>query len=85
MDDTVTTETAKRYTKGMGQAVADRTINRKIIHHLKQPEIITIALPSHENLSLNEEVEIYCRSKGYLISHFETLKKGQITLHITAK
>ena len=30
---------AKRYTTGMGQAVADRTINRKVTHKLKQPEI----------------------------------------------
>lgn len=74
----------KRYTKGMGQAVADRTINRKVIHKLRQPEILTIKLHYHESTSLNEEVNIYCRSKGYIISHYETLEQD-IVLHITAK
>ena len=55
---------AKRYTKGMGQAVADRTINRKVIHKLRHPEILKIKLQYHENLSLNEEIEIYCRTNG---------------------
>jgi adenosylcobalamin-dependent ribonucleoside-triphosphate reductase len=76
----------------MGQAVADRTINRKVIHKLRQPEILTIKLQYHENTSLNEEVNIYCRSKGYIISHYETLEQDLelsstllIALHITAK
>lgn len=82
---------AKRYTKGMGQAVADRTINRKVTHKLKQPEILEIEFAYHDNLSLNEEVEIYCRNNGYIISHFESLSRNleknviNIALHITAK
>ena len=83
---------AKRYTKGMGQAVADRTINRKVIHKLRQPEIVKIKLQYHENTSLNEEVNIYCRSRGYIISHYETLEQDLklsstllIALHVTAK
>jgi hypothetical protein len=76
---------ARRYTKGMGQAVADRTINRKIIHKLRVPEILTIKLEPHKNLSLDEIVSLYCKSKGYLISHYETLDENQITLSITAK
>lgn len=83
---------AKRYSKGMGQAVADRTINRKVIHQLRRPEILVIKLQYHENVSLNDEVERYCRSKGYIISHHETLEQDQdlsktlsIALHIVAK
>lgn len=83
---------AKRYSKGMGQAVADRTINRKVTHKLKQPEILKIKLQYHENISLNDEVDIYCRSKGYIISHHETLEQDKdlsktltIALHIIAK
>ncbi|MDD4972902.1 MAG: hypothetical protein PHY93_01050 [Bacteriovorax sp.] len=83
---------AKRYTKGMGQAVADRTINRKVIHKLRQPEILSIKLQYHENIALNDEIDIYCRSRGYIISHYETLEQDQdlsktlsIALHIVAK
>ncbi|MDD4975781.1 MAG: hypothetical protein PHY93_15595 [Bacteriovorax sp.] len=76
---------ARKYTKGMGQAVADRTINRKIIHKLREPKILTIKLGPHQNLSLNEVVNLYCQSKGYIISHYEILDKNQITLHITAR
>lgn len=83
---------SRRYSKGMGQAVADRTINRKVIHKLKHPEILTIKLRYHENISLNDEIDIYCRTNGYLISHHETLdqdldnsKTVKIALHIIAK
>ncbi len=83
---------AKRYKPGMGQAVADRTINRKVIHKLRRPEVLIIKLKFHENKSLNDEIEIYCRSKGYIISHYETLDQDKdlvhtlkIALHIIAK
>lgn len=76
---------ARRYAKGIGQAVADRTINRKIIHKLRHPELLTIHLEQNENLSLNEEVELYCQKKGYVISHFDSLKKNEVTLHIVEK
>ena len=41
---------AKKYKSGMGQAVADRTINRKVIHKLRRPEILIIKLKYHETL-----------------------------------
>lgn len=83
---------AKRYTKGMGQAVADRTINRKVVHHLRVPEVKKIKIQYHENISLNDEVKLYCKHHGYIISHYETLEQDKdltktllIALHITAK
>ena len=83
---------AKKYKSGMGQAVADRTINRKVIHKLRRPEILIIKIKFHENKSLNDEIELYCRTRGYIISHYETLEKEldnihtlKIALHITAK
>ena len=92
LQSTLINTPAKRYKKGMGQAVADRTINRKVVHKLKYPEVLTIKLKYHENKSLNEEIEIYCRSKGYIISHHETLEQDKnfpntfnIALHIVAK
>lgn len=82
----------RKYSKGMGQAVADRTINRKVIHKLKHPEVLTIKLRYHENISLNDEIDIYCRANGYLISHHETLEQDlensktvKVALHIIAK
>lgn len=91
MDDSKSKEktTARRYAEGIGCAVADRTINRKITHQLKGPEQLTITLDIHENYSLNEEVERYCRTNGLIISHFEHLKmssnKDKVILHITGK
>ena len=83
---------AKKYKKGMGQAVADRTINRKVIHKLKHPEILKIKIKYHENKSLNDEIELFCRTKGFIISHHETLEADKdfphtlnIALHIVAK
>ncbi|MBY0415862.1 MAG: hypothetical protein K2Q18_16945, partial [Bdellovibrionales bacterium] len=93
--DTYATETytpAKHYTKGMGQAVADRTINRKIIHKLQRPQILKISLEINENLSLNEEIDIYCRNNGLIISHHEILDQDRensnslsVAIHIIAK
>ena len=83
---------ARRYTKGMGQAVADRTINRKVLHKLRHPEILKIKIQYHENISLNEEIDLYCKNKGYIISHYETLEQDKelnktltVALHIVAK
>ena len=80
---------AKRYTKGMGQAVADRTINRKTTHKLKKTEILPALLSINENNSINEEVDIYCRSKGFVISHYDVISQDlntvNINLHIIAK
>lgn len=67
--------TAKKYSKGMGQAVADRTINRKVTHWLKNTKVSVIKIQYHENISLNDEVDIYCRNKGLIISHYETLEQ----------
>lgn len=83
---------ARRYTKGMGQAVADRTINRKVLHKLRSPEVLKIKIQYHENISLNDEIDLYCKNKGYIISHYETLEQDKelnktltVALHIVAK
>lgn len=82
---------AKRYTKGMGQAVADRTINRKIIHKLKRPEILEIEIPSNDEKSLKEEIENFCITNGYEISNYEVVSnkteglKTTVQLTIVAK
>lgn len=83
---------AKRYSKGMGQAVADRTINRKVIHKLRKPEIQNITIKRNDKISLDDEVDSYCRNKGYTISHYENVYYEEInngtdkvTLHITEK
>jgi adenosylcobalamin-dependent ribonucleoside-triphosphate reductase len=75
----------RTYAKGIGQAVADRTINRVIIHKLKEPEKITIKIKHSQKLSLDEEVREYCRNRGYVISHYDSIKKNYVTIHITAK
>lgn len=59
---------ARKYAKGMGEAVANRTINRKIRRKLKTPEVKTITLPRRDDISLDKQLAEYCLSNGYVIS-----------------
>lgn len=64
---------ARKYAKGMGEAVANRTINRKIRRKLKTPELKTITLPRRDDISLDKQLAEYCLSNGYVIdSHLVT-------------
>lgn len=80
---------ARSYAVGMGQAVADRTINRKIKQKLLIPEILTIKFSVNKNISLNQEIQNYCSDKGIVISHFEINEENEnsclVSLHVTEK
>ena len=77
---------ARSYAKGIGDAVADRTINRKIavpvpLYH----EVIEI--PRRDDMALDQEVAAYCKLKGVVSENYDVLYGDdlivQIKLHIT--
>ena len=80
---------SKEYSKGMGQAVADRTINRKVFQKLKAPEKVIITLPFIESISLANEIESFCKNKGLIIDNhkilFQDEKQILIELNVTEK
>ncbi len=77
------TKRAIKYSKGMGQAVADRTINRKKYTMLKKSQLVTITLPFIESMSLQKEIEDYCQRKGLVISDHKIIKQDQSSLTLT--
>lgn len=54
----------RQYKTGMGQAVADRTINRDVVKTFPSPIIKKIKLAFLGNISINEEVSNYCQSNN---------------------
>lgn len=80
---------ARHYSKGMGQAVADRTINRAFVEPLDKTEQMIITLSANTERSVHEEVNFFCKQKGLVIDKFELLKKDsneiKISLSVKAK
>lgn len=61
---------ARIYATGMGDAVADRTINRKITENLIDTEIVDFAIPRRDDIALDDEVGAYAKSKGLVHSGY---------------
>ncbi len=80
---------ARSYAKGMGQAIADRTINRKTIKQLNTPEVHKLELEILKSTSLNDEVRDYCLNNDFSDYSYEVLKSDgnniSILLSVTAK
>jgi len=77
---------AHSFFPGMGQAVAERTIVRKI----KQPVPLyheTIELPRVDGTALDAEVAAWCKSNNVISEHYEVLHGDElivrVKLHIT--
>ena len=60
---------ARKYAKGIGDAVADRTINRKITRQI-DPYIKTIEIPRRDDMALDHEVDEWCRSNKIVIDSY---------------
>lgn len=60
---------AREYAKGIGDAVADRTINRKITRAV-EPYIKTIEIPRRDDMALDHEVDEWCRSNNIVIESY---------------
>lgn len=62
------TTPARDYHPGMGEAVANRTVNRKIIRWFDQPKSIPFLIPRSDKTSLDEQVIAHAESQGYEIA-----------------
>ncbi len=71
------------YSKGMGKAVADRTINRKITKKLKTPDIHFVEFDFRTDVSLNDEVKNYCDEKGFKEYSYKVVKKTTEQISVT--
>ena len=60
---------ARHYAKGIGDAVADRTINRKITRQV-DPYTMTIDLPRRDDMALDHEVDEWCKSNNVVIESY---------------
>ena len=75
---------ARSYDPGMGEAVANRTVNRKITKPTFRSE--EIELPRRDDIALDDEVAAHCKSAGIKIDGY-TVDKGdgervKITLNV---
>jgi hypothetical protein len=59
------TTPARDYFPGMGQAVADRTVNRKIIRWFDEPQSIPFLIPRSDKTSLDDQIIAHAKSQGY--------------------
>ena len=57
---------ARSYLPGIGQAVADRTINRKIERPLATPKAINFSIPRDDITSLDAQIAALAKSEGYV-------------------
>lgn len=57
---------ARDYTPGMGQAVADRTVNRAVTHTYEPARRIPFALPRNDHIALDIAVAAWAKSEGYV-------------------
>ena len=56
---------ARTYAPGMGQAVADRTINRRIVRRLAIPKRVAFEVPRDDSTSLESQLAAWARRNGW--------------------
>lgn len=64
---------ARNYADGIGEAVANRTINRKVKNFYKEPRTQTIVLDRVDGQSLDKRVEEHCKLEGLIVSNYTVL------------
>lgn len=67
---------ARKYAKGMGKAVADRTVNRRIFNEFKKKTWIKTWVPS---LSMDEGVKLWARNNDYEIEKYTEIHTAGMT------
>lgn len=60
---------ARKYAKGIGDAVADRTINRKIVRQVAQ-YTLPIEVPRRDDMALDHEIDEWCKSNNKVIDGY---------------
>ncbi|AMB48350.1 hypothetical protein [Methylobacterium sp. AMS5] len=56
---------ARSYFPGMGQAVADRTVNRKIKKPVSAETVVTFDIPRDDKTSLDSQIARFAKAQGY--------------------
>lgn len=74
---------AREYDKGMGEAVANRTVNRKVVKTNYRDQ--EIELPRRDDMSLDDEVAAYCKSANLKINGYHVDKGDGERVKITLK
>jgi adenosylcobalamin-dependent ribonucleoside-triphosphate reductase len=81
----LSTETpARSYAKGIGDAVADRTINRKITR-VVEPYTKTIDLPRRDDMALDHEVDEWCKSNNIVIESYHVDYGDELIVRVDLK
>lgn len=62
---------AREYAPGIGEAVANRTVNRKVEKLFPTFKSEPFEVPRRDDISLDHEIEEYCKSNGLLITGYE--------------
>lgn len=60
---------AREYAKGQGEAVADRTVNRKVFKPVPAYTVMQ-TLPRRDDISLDRQIDEWCKSNGYKIKGY---------------
>lgn len=81
---------ARDYAPGMGQAVADRTVNRIVEQKYDPPQRIPFALPRNDHIALDVAVAAWAKSEGYVYDGTYVVEHGDAqwvigAVHATAR
>lgn len=80
---------ARDYAPGIGEAVANRTVNRKVEKLTGDVEFIAFEVPRRDDMALDDEIAAHAKSQGLVISGYhveygdELTVKG--TLHVIGR
>jgi hypothetical protein len=74
---------ARTYDRGMGEAVANRTVNRKIVKPVIEAYQQPIILPRRDDVALDDAVAAWCKSNKVVISGYEVTAGDDQTVEIT--
>jgi hypothetical protein len=83
MSDSVLTP-ARSYAPGIGDAVANRTINRRIRDVYPKPIRITKVFARRDDVSLDSIVAAWAKSDGYLVESWEVKHGDDLSVQIEA-
>src|SRR5210317_1236220 len=81
---------ARRYSPGIGEAVANRTINRKIYRPYKYKKGVTVCLERSDDQSLDDKVKQFAEEKGYEYEDYKVTGENEdghplCTMHVTGR
>ena len=75
---------ARSYASGIGDAVANRTINRRVRDNYPQPIRITKTLPRRDDIALDALVAAWAKSDGYIVESWSVKHGDDLAVQIEA-